>query len=381
MRITLDWDEEADKAEHFEAVRNRPQLDGGEAWQLRRSSTNGGYHYEEWGAAGDWQTAMQLRSEYGDDEKRIRMDMTRQMRGSPFLQVLYHTKYMERWGWDPETGNSVQVLDGSVLVEEGERIKNGNRLDYQKIARLLATTVFDSHKALADSIGMGRSSVTGWINGDHDPSAAAREKLKRRARHYGLGHYHDDKSMENMGLDVAYTGDKERRRTIVEYLSVPWADDDETLKKNADPDDDSEERTLNVHTGTFNEAHSEGQLKYIHDKIEETTRNILSPDNPDNNLPSLSLDRENNVPQREADSVNYENALLDKDEARYYRANMVGKTENHHGVTTDEASKLPIFEVVLWDDEMQNILWHVIGVWAGETVADTVILRDSQGWW
>lgn len=387
MRLTLDWDDLDARQSNLSDVQARRTLEGPNPWQLRQSSGGDGFHYVEWDAASTWEASLQLRSEHGDDPKRVRMDMIRRARGSPFLQVLYDTKYMSRWGWQPETGNQVQVLDGTKYVPEEQRIKRDGLLDYNKIARLLAADVYGSQAALAESLGVAGSTVSGWVRGEHGPSSGLQKKLRRRARSHGLGHFDPDadKSSERMGLEVAYVdpSEKEARRTIVEYLSVPWADDDETLKGNLDDDEESTERTLNVHTGTFNPNHSDGQLKGIHDDVEAHVRDVLSPDNRGTNLPSLSLDRRNNnAITREEDSVNFENALLDPDEARFYRANMAGNTAaGSKGLTVDDLARFPLFEVVLWDDEMVNIEWLVLGVWTGSTVGEATIVADSRGWW
>lgn len=379
MRVTLDWDTEEERAANYDAVRDRPQLqDESNPWQLRQSSGGTGYHYVEWNAVTAWNAVVEMREEYGDDSKRLRLDKMRQSIGSPFLQVLYDTKYMDRWGWQPETGNQSDVLDGSMLVPDRERIKRENgTLDYNRIASLLAGDVYGTHAALADSLDMARSTVSGWIGGSHDPSGAAKKKLKRRARHHEIGHYHDDNSMDAAGIEVQYldTDEKDRRRTIVEYADAPWDWDI--------GGDDREYALLNVHTGSYNPNHSEEQLKAVHDDVMNHVLERLSPSNPETGE-ELSLDRETmHPPGREEDSVNYEDALLDRDETRYYLANTVGKTNAaNKGYTPADLSSQILFEVILWDGTMTGMEWQLIGVWDGETVSDaTIVGGDDNGWW
>lgn len=390
MRITLDWDEEEDRQQHYDRVRGRPDLDTGpDPWELRRSSTNGGYHYLEWDAAGDWQTVMELRQEFGDDENRIRMDMLRRNRGSPFLQVLYTTKYMERWGWQPESGNQAERIAGPGASPEEEQIKEDDGgLNYGRILSLMLgehTQAEIAEKTALKSYrdergGRSRSTISSYARGSQSFAAVGsshplKRVLRRWARSNDVGHYRDDEAQD----DVAFSG--ERRRTIVEYYSVPWADSDSELQANLSDDDESEERLMNVHTGTFNPNHTDGQLKGIHDEVEQHARDVLSPANTDNELPNLSLDRVNQIP-RENDSVNFENELLDADEARFYRANMIGNTNaREKGIDVEHAERYPVFEVVLWNDTKTDILWHVIGVWTGSSVSDATIIRDSRGWW
>lgn len=415
MRVTLDWDTEEEAQEYLPAINpdaarqagfdvERTSLldfDGtrstGNPWELRQSSMGTGYHYVEWNAASDWGGATQLRDEYGDDPKRLRMDLMRRQRGSPFLQVLYSRKYMERWGWKPESGNAVETLAGVKHVPEPDRIKDeSGRLDYAKIARVLASEEYGSQRALAESVGFARSTVGGWIRGEHRPSDAARKKLRRRARSRSIGHYVDDgkggKSADELEeVDVEYfdADEKDHRRTIVEYISVPWADDESQLRGNVDDDDESTERLLNVHTGTWNDEHETGQLKYVHDQIEEHARDVLSPANHGNDLPQLDLDRINQI-TREDDSVNFEDELLDLDETQFYLDNMTDRVSKTERAEEIELRNFPLFEVILWAEDESAILWHVIGAWTGETVRDADVLAEktpnkdyaaSGGWW
>lgn len=382
MRLTIDLDGVTDPSV-LDEVRDRPQLDGSNPWQIRQSSSGNGLHYIEWDAASTWDAVMDLREQFGDDDKRRRLDRVRHLYGSPFLQVLYDVKYMDRWGWEPESGNQKQVLDGTSFVPVGERIKSPDgTLRYPQIAANLVEQVYGSQRELADSLDMARSTVSGWLSGAHQPSAGARKKLKRRARHHGLGHYVEgaDKAAGRMGLDVQYVepDDKDLRRTIVEYADAPWDWDI--------GGDDREYALLNVHTGTFNDEHSEGQLKYVHDSVMEHVLEVLSPSNPETGQ-QLNLDRETRHPiNREQDSVNYERALLDPDEARYYRGHMVSSTgATRQGIDVSDVESQIIFEVILWDGNMDGMHWHVLGVWAGDSVSDAVVVHErvdgGGSWW
>lgn len=415
MRLTLDWDTEEEAEEHFPKVNPEAAREAGfdvdqtglsafdgarstaNPWELRQSSLGTGYHYVEYGAAGSWGRITDLRSEYGDDQKRIRMDLMRRQRGSPFLQVLYSRKYMERWGWKPESGNAVKTLSGVRHVPEPNRIKSeSGRLDYNKIAQVLVSQEFGSQAALSESIGFARSTVGGWVRGEHRPSEAARKKLRRRARSRGIGHYVDDgkggksaDELPNVEIEYFDVDEKDHRRTIVEYISVPWAEDESQLRGNVSEDDESTERLLNVHTGTWNPNHETGQLKYVHDQIEEHARDVLSPANHGNDLPQLNLDRINQI-TREDDSVNFEDELLDPDETEFYLDNMTDRVTKTERAEEIELRKFPLFEVILWDDNETGILWHVIGVWTGETISESTVLAEktpnkpyaeSGGWW
>jgi hypothetical protein len=46
-----------------------------------------------------------------------------------------------------------------------------------------------------------------------------------------------------------------------------------------------------------------------------------------------------------------------------------------------EPGKFPVFEIILWDEDMNSMEWQVIGVWTGEDTSDAVILRDTKDWW
>lgn len=382
MRLTLDWDSDRDLDHYVEQVTSRPDLTrtGDPPHEIRQSSGGVGYHYVEPQAAGDWETIMRLRDEYGDDSKRLKLDRRRHNLGSPFLQVLYQNKYMSRWGWQPETGNEAEVTKPlRHSVPEQERIKNeAGRLMYDRIAEILSERVYGSGAGLAESIGVSGSTARRWIRGDSEPSESNRKKLRRRARSHGIGHYLDeqDKAAERAGLAVEYVDSDEhrRRRTVVEYADAPW---DWNIG-----DADREYGLINVHTGTFNDNHSEEQLKHIHDDIMDRVLELLSPSSPRSGQ-QLSLDRETRHPvDREESSVNYEDEILDLDEARYYRAGTISRTGSAgDDVSIRDLEKHPIFEVIVWTDRQSSMEWHLIGVWDGETPEQATILTDSEGWW
>jgi predicted transcriptional regulator len=409
MRLTLDWDSPEEKEAHFEDAKAFVSGESGlgrftengtaSPWELRQSSMGDGYHFVAWDAVSNWGDLVGARDDLGDDSKRLKLDLMRRQRGSPFLQVLYSRKYMERWGWKPETGEAVETLEGVKHVPEPDRVKEeSGSLNYPKIAEILASEeYFGTITATAEELGFARSTVSGWIRGEHEPSSPARSKLRRRARSRGIGHYVETegggKSADELPeIEIEYFDpeEKDHRRTIVEYISVPWADDEEQIKKNTDSDKGSEERLLNVHTGTWNDNHETGQLKYIHDQVEEHAREVLSPANHGNDLPQLDLDRINQI-SREFDSVNFEDELLDPDETDWYLSNTRDRVNEEQLATELNLEQLPIFEVILWDEDMTGILWHVIGVWTGESVRDATILServlgnsygdDNAGWW
>ena len=89
MRLTLDWDSEAAKDDNLDAVVNRESITGPADYTLKRSAGGEGYHYIEYQAAGTWPEVTALRDKYGDDRKRLQLDLLRQRQGSPFLQVLF----------------------------------------------------------------------------------------------------------------------------------------------------------------------------------------------------------------------------------------------------------------------------------------------------
>lgn len=423
MRLTLDWDTEAemerelpqlnpDAAEEMDLDLEQTRLSSiGETtsrtvtnpWELRRSSSGDGYHYIEYDYSRNWNDVVDARNEYGDDKKRLRLDLMRRQRGSPFLQVLYGTKYMDRGAgyipgggveFKPESGNQsthvagekfVSTEDATVKrVSEPDRIKTeSGRLLYQKIARILAEEEYGSQTALAESIGFARSTVGGWVRGEHEPSEAAQKKLRRRARGRGIGHYveTDDggKSADRLDdVEVQYWNpdEKDQRRTLVEYADAPW-----TTNEGGKRDKEKEYALLNVHTGSYNENHTENQLKMVHDQVMKRALRLLSP------YP-LNLDRQTNESHRdaefsrEADSLNYENELLDENETEFYLDQLVERTSEGHEIVDREIDpeKAILFEVILWTEDMSDLIWHVIGVW-NSSPSDSLIVEDSAGWW
>lgn len=387
MRLTLDWDTEEERAAHYDGVRERPGLDDSRPWELRNSSSSVGYHYVEWGAAGGWPAVAAAREEHGDDPKRLKLDKKRHDLGSPFLQVLYSVKYMDRWGWQPETGLHVERIDGTPIRDETERVKDpeSGTLDYHKLLRLMLEQTTQSEvadrtalKSYADDRGgRSRSTVSDYARGVQSfASVASSHPLKRVVRRWArsndVGHFLGDESRDD--VEFFDKEEKPQRRTIVEYADAPWDWDI--------GGEDREYALLNVHTGTYNENHSEEQLKHIHDDVMEHVLDLLSPENPESGQ-RLDLDRETRHSiSREQDSVNYEDARLDRDEAAYYKANFVNRTgAADRGVTTQDADRYPLIEVILWDENMTGLHWHFLGVWTGDGVGDVTVVTDSNGWW
>lgn len=378
MRVTLDWDTQEEFGENFNVndVRQRPLIND-PTWELRQSSSGDGYHYIEYGTDHTWEGVVNVREEFGDDPKRLRLDKQRFRTGSPFIQVLYTYKYINRPSntgsnleLDLSTGNKAKVLDGVEHVPESERVKTNGVINYEKLANVLVDKVSGTQSALADRLGVNRSTVHRYVTGKTSPREETRDKLRRIARYEGVAHYANDKSLLNDdNVEVIYTDDKVTRRTLVEYADAPW---DSNVGG-----DDREYALLNVHTGTFNENKSRGQLVTAHDKVMKAALDRLSPTAPDGN--SLDLDRINKSIHREKDSINYEEELLDVDEKETYLSNM---TDKHGELTTPDgtvvdADKHTLFEIILWDEDMDDMIWQVIGGYVND---EFVVLKDSQGW-
>lgn len=382
MRVTLDWDDADAKEGNIE--RARRAVDG-KPYELRRSSSGNGWHFIGYEAADDtsggFENMMRLRDTFGDDPKRLRLDRKRWNAGSPFMQVLYRRKYMDRFEWPDaekgyQTGHEARVVEQSdwKAAPSRERIKDPDtgRLDYPKISRLLANLRYGTQAELARKMDVSTSTVSRWVNNpDAGISEENRKELRRKARSQGIGHYKQTPDGGQAADRVKYVDPDETRRTLVEYIDVPW---DTNIG-----DEDREYALLNTHTGSYNAAHGNRQLRHIHDDVTEHAMERLSPSM---NGTSLDLDERNENFHgvsgwtREADSINYEREILDEGEADVYLDNLPEKPSKAYNPQDQ-----PLFEVILWDDDMTELLWHVIGVWAGESVSDAVILRDNQGWW
>lgn len=393
MRVTVDWDEQIPPAPEdsthsnmLDVLRDRYER---QPWELRKSSSGNGWHVVVYGALNDtargFARSFKAREDARDDEKRRRLDRKRWELESPFLQVLYRRKYMERSEWPAEdgtgysTGHDAEVIEQSRGVKaapERERIKDEDtgRLDYNRIAELLVDR-YDSVKMLAEKQNVSRSTVYRWINGQSGISDANRKGLRRKARSQGIGHYSETEDGGQAADEVRWIDPDDERRTLVEYVDVPLDFDI--------GEDDREYGLLNIHTGTYNDAHTDRQLHAVHNGTPDTlgvagrTLEILSPENPKTGQ-KLNLDEQNThfVGEsgwtREADSVNYERELLDDGEADVYLDNLPTNTQN-----SADARENIIFEIVLWDESMRDIEWHVIGLWTGETWRDATILKDE----
>jgi len=385
MRVTLDWDTAAEQQDNLEAAKRAAE---GNPWELRRSSSGTGWHFIGYGVANDtpggFERMMNLRDLWGDDAKRLRLDRKRWNAGSPFMQVLYRRKYMDRTDWPGETGystgnvaNVVEQSDGVKASPLEEKIKTDDgSLNYPKIARLMYDRL-GTQSAVADRLDRARSTVSGYLN---DPTRLAtlpsdstpKRRLRRFARSQGIGHYASTDDGGKAADDVRYIDDGDLRRTLVEYIDVPW--DWEIGEA------DREYALLNTHTGSYNDNHSDKQLQAIHNDVTEHVLEALSPSNPETGT-KLNLDEQNthfsvDGWSREPDSINWEREYLDPNEQDVYLDNLpntAGKSLN--------AAEQPLFEIILWDEDMTELIWHVIGVWTGSNVRNATILKDSKGWW
>jgi len=380
MRLTLDWDTPEDKGDHLETIRERYD---DQPWELRRSSSGNGWHLVVYDLLNNTRSGIDsnenLREVYDDDPKRLKLDRKRWGTGSPFYQVLYGRKYMERDEWPAEdgtgysTGHAAEVVEQSPAVKaapERERIKDeSGRLDYNKITDLLVDR-YGSVKALADKQGVSRRTVYRWINRESSISTQNRKGLRRKARSQALGHYAETEDGSGQAAEeVRFIDPEDERRTLVEYVDVPLDFDI--------GGDDREYGLLNIHTGSFNDNHTDRQLKAVHEDVADQALAILSPTNPTTGQ-SLNLDEQNthfsgvSGWEREFDSVNWERELLDDGEADVYINNLPNSPEK-----PENPRNYPIFEILLWDEDMSSIEWQVIGIWTGSDPSDAVILKDT----
>jgi transcriptional regulator with XRE-family HTH domain len=260
------------------------------------------------------------------------------------------------------------------------------RRDYQKLLQLVREETGLTQAEVSDKTklktyakedgGVARSTISAYERGKRPVSADSLKRwLRRTARSRGIGHYAETDDGGQAAKEVRYIDPDDERRTLIEYVDVPLDFDI--------GEDDREYGLLNIHTGTYNENHSDRQLHAVHNGTPDTlgvagrTLEILSPTNPKTGT-ELNLDEQNThfVGQsgwtREADSVNYERELLDDGEQDVYLNNLPPNIQNNA-----EPSENIIFEVILWDENMTSIEWHVIGLWTGETWRDATILKDE----
>jgi len=369
-------------------------------WELRKSSSGDGWHFIGYDGANDTPTGfsnmMNLRDLWEDDPKRLKLDRKRWSEGSPFMQVLYRRKYMDRRDYPAEdgtgysTGNVANVVEQNDAVKaapKSERVKDedSGRLDYVKALDLALQRndwnagdlserlgSKDNPNIYADeSGGRSASTIRAYLRGERSmQSEAVRRWVRRQIRSKGIGHMVQDGEGGQAADDVRYIDDEDLRRTLVEYVDVPW---DWGIGE-----EDREYALLNIHTGSYNENHTDRQLHSIHDDVTEHVMEVLSPTNDGK---SLDLDAQNthfsvDGWSREPDSINYEAEYLDPQEHDVYLDNLPEKP----GETYNTAEQ-PVFEIILWDEDMVELEWHVLGVWTGSTVSEATILKDSMGWW
>lgn len=400
MRVTLDWDTTEEQQENLEAARRAFE---DKPWELRRSSSGEGWHFIGYEATNNTMQGlremMNLRELWGDDSKRVRLDQKRMNAGSPFLQVLYRRKYMDRIDYpEPGTGystgnvaNVVEQNDAVKAVAESERIKDeSGRIDYTKTLRIVREKTGLTQSEIAEKTrlktyakedgGITRSTVSDYERGERAVTSPSLKRwLRRTARSRGIGHYADTEDGGKAADEVRYIDDGEQRRTLVEYIDVPLGIKPSGKGKeygDLEPED-REYGLLNTHTGSFNEEHGDRQLHGIHDDVTDHVMEVLSPTSPDGtklNLSERNAHHSVDGWSREKDSINYEREFLDPGETDVYLNNLPSGDVQNPG-------SYPLFEVILWDEDMKSLEWHVIGVWTGSNIAGATILKDTNNWW
>ena len=368
MRLTLDWDDNETKEQFFPQVTQRGTLTGEPNYTLKRSAGGEGWHYIEYDAASTWPAITQLRDEYGDDENRIRLDLMREMRDSPFLQVLFKYKYLPRLGIDFDGAAGVaEVVERATLKRD---TFSDGRIDYQETLRVLranGVSASDLAETLADSYldesgGRSASTIRAYTRGDRPvTSDAVRRIARRRLRGRNLGHF-------------SPTAEQPRpdRRTFIEYVDITWKElnGEEKLE-----DIDPEYRLCQIETGTLNQNIGGPFLKDIHDDLANRILEILSPLSPLTGE-VLEHNRRNlkavNPVSRSVDSLNFEDEPLDQDEADYYMANLPD--------SESDPREHIFFEVLLFDEPGENIVWQLLGLYDGDSIDDVTILKDTNGW-
>lgn len=389
MRVTLDWDDDEAMMANLERAKTLAENRGG--WELRQSSSGDGYHFIAYGAVNDTRTAYRnllgdrgdegMRAEFGDDLKRVKLDRKRWDHDSPFQQVLYSRKYMSRAD-RPQytTGNTVETINGYNVAPEEERIKDEEtgRLDYEKMLDMARQSLTQRELAeraanYADDGSFGRSTVSDYERGQTDITERnsghpLKRALRRWARSNDVGHYQDDES-----ADETIYRDGRTRRTLVEYIDVPWSDTQE---------EENDYRLAQVETGTCNSNHTDGQLRKAHEEAVKRVLDRMSPDSPKNGV-TLDLDRDlasdvdwTGKDLRQTDAVHYEEEVLDDGEAAVYWENLPNREQ-----VRGDAIEHVTTEVLLWDEEMETIKWQVLLVDDGDGWRDHTVLKDTTGWW
>lgn len=420
MRTTIDWDSE-EPPEY-----DRGGFDGNTLeyireqfdhlpWELRRSSSGNGWHVVIYEHHNDtprgFASSMADRRRLGDDPKRTNLDQDRWRASSPFLQVLYRRKYMDRTEFPDgpnagySTGLEAEVIEQNDAVKaapESERVKDPDtgRLNYTKLLRLVRDETGLTQREVAEKThlktyakedgGISRSTVSDYERGARPVEADSLKRwLRRTARSRGIGHYAETPSGGRAAEEVRYVDKEDQRRLLVEYVDVPldWEIGE----------DDREYGLLNIHTGTYNDNHTDQQLHRIHNgggtgtgvEVKKENRGVadqalavLSPKNPENGQ-ELKLDERNHQFAgvsgwtREMDSVNWEREILDDGETEVYVENLPDTSNVGYDPKPENPANLPIFEIILWDESMSSMEWHVIGLWAGSDPSDAIILRDE----
>lgn len=395
LRLTLDWDSEADLEEGLARARNgeltgQTTLSGSsmlnreasDVWELWESANHGvtgdhvgdgdGYHYIEWAAAENIGEVALLRSAFNDDALRYARDRTRWNHGSPFYQTLYDVKGTKPGQYPPYTGaearaelidthgyapgstkNDDGTVDWAAFTAEAAEHAGGQAA----LGRLLAEGSRNGPLATSDA---PRKVVYNWVHGKNDPHELHKQQLRRLARKNDLGHYRDGKAVSG---ELPY--ETRLRRAYTEGINIPWYGDDEE----AEEEDDSPSRNVQVRTGYFGDLEDarEGervpddiQLRQYHDEVMDTVIDLFEPPNYD----------EKDLTRADA-GAHYEMKPLHVGEAEAYVQNAADYGERH-------GSNLPaslygqhvVVHIILWDEDFQEPLWVFLGLCHGGFTED-----------
>jgi len=159
----------------------------------------------------------------------------------------------------------------------------------------------------------------------------------------------------------------------VEYLDIVWSDEP---PKGQIEESEKDYVLCQVETGTVNDNISDSFLKDIHDDLANLILQRLSPFSPVTNT-TLGHNRRNeqavNPVSRQIDSLNYENEPLDRDELRFYLNNMPTPAEY-------DPQNYIIFEVLLFEEDGDSLIWQVLGLHTGDRIEAATVLKDTRGW-
>ena len=373
MRLTLDWDDEETKNNNLEAVVNRESITGPADYTLKRSAGGEGYHYIEYNAAGSWPEVTALRDKYGDDRKRLQLDLLRQRQDSPFLQVLFEAKYLDRFAEGGDLGSAAGRRTTIQSAQIAKETKVAGRINYRAALQVLVGTQddmspqqisrrinrFKTYNSLSG--GKSVSTINAYLRGYRPVTSEAVQRYVLRAiRNRQLGHF-------------SAAGDKPRRRSYVEYLDIVYSDEPPSV----DIEESEKDYLLcQVETGVVNDNISDSFHKDIHDDVANYVLKVLSPFSPITKT-TLGHNRRNeqavNPVSRQIDSLNYESEPIDRDELRFYLANM--PTPANY-----DPENYIFFEVWLFD-ENEGVEWQVLGRHTGDRIESATILKDTNGWW